>query len=250
MTTVVSVVMPRDVPSAQREAWLLAGRLYERVPDGWTIVGGQMVQFHAWRTGRVPIRATTDLDAAIAARTNPSAFRIMSAAIQELGLEPVLHPSGIEHRRQRRLDDGGLVQVDLLLPAGIGDRGQPSVNGRPGVQSHGVQWATDMSQLWRLDFENEKMLVPVPSLLGAVVTKASALLNASDRDPGRHLSDIAFLADLATRAELLEPLTTRQASRVLEALVRIERPGPEVRRLKMAMERVRQARRARKGLDS
>ena len=61
------VVMPQVVPPAQREAWLLAGSLYERVPDGWTIVGGQMVQFHGWRTATIPTRTTTDLDAGIAA---------------------------------------------------------------------------------------------------------------------------------------------------------------------------------------
>ena len=98
------VVMPSSVQLAQREAWLLAGALYQRVPDGWTIVGGQMVQFHGWRTGTVPTRTTTDLDAGIAARANPSAFRILSAALQDLGLQPVLHPTGIEHRWYRLLD--------------------------------------------------------------------------------------------------------------------------------------------------
>ena len=27
----------------QREAWLLAGALYRLVPEGWTVVGGQMI---------------------------------------------------------------------------------------------------------------------------------------------------------------------------------------------------------------
>lgn len=232
------VVMPSSVQLAQREAWLLAGALYQRVPDGWTIVGGQMVQFHGWRTGTVPTRTTTDLDAGIAARANPSAFRILSAALQDLGLQPVLHPTGVEHRWYRLLEGGGQVQVDLLLPSGLGDRGRPSANGRPGVQSRGVQWATDLSRRWLLEVEGQQLVVPVPSLLGAVVAKASALLNVSDRDPDRHLSDIVFLAGVATRTDLSEPLTARQAKRVVEALDRIGRPGTEAVRLRMAMERL------------
>ncbi|HWS34351.1 MAG TPA: hypothetical protein VN408_16620 [Actinoplanes sp.] len=232
------VVMPPTVPPAQRAAWLLAGRLYGRVPEGWTIIGGQMVQFHGWRAGTVPTRATTDLDAGIAARADPNAFRILSAAVQELGLQPVLHPTGIEHRWHRQLENGGRVQVDLLLPSGLGERSQTSAHGRPGIQSHGVEWATDLSRLWHVDVEGHQMVVPVPSLLGAVVAKASALLNTSDSDPDRHLSDIVFLAQVATLADLSEPLTAQQATRVLEALDRIGRPGTEVARLRMAMARI------------
>lgn len=102
-------------------------------------------------------------------------------------------------------------------------------------------WATDRSRLWRLEVHGIRQVVPVPSLLGAVVAKASALLNASDRDPRRHLSDLAFLAEVATRADLAESLTPRQASRVLEALDRIDRPGTEVARLRMAVERALRA---------
>lgn len=114
---------------------------------------------------------------------------------------------------------------------------RPSVNGRPGVESRGVQWATEMSQAWRLSIDGQPFEVPVPSLLGAVLAKASALLNPSDRHPDRHLSDIIFLAEVATLADLSEPLTDKQATRVLHALDRIRNPGTEVLRLKMAMQR-------------
>lgn len=231
------VVMPEWVPPPQREAWLVAGGLQRAVPEGWTVVGGQMVQFHGWRAGTVPTRTTTDLDAGIAARAHPDAFRALSAAAQELGLRPVLHPSGIEHRWFRTLEDGSRVQVDLLLPSGLGARAGRSVNERPGVQSRGVQWATDLSRVWRLKVGGEAFEVPVPSLLGAVVAKASALLNASDHDPERHLSDLVFLAGVAAREDLAESLTVRQAQRVLEAIERIRRPGVSIARLSMAVRR-------------
>lgn len=229
--------MPEDVPAAQREAWILAGTLREIVPDGWTVVGGQMVQFHGWRTGTTPVRTTTDLDAAIAARAHPRGFHLLSAALQDLGLSPVNHPSGVEHRWQKQGAQSGVVQVDLLLPSGLGDRAGRSVNGSPGFESRGVQWATDMSRLWRLAVDDQRLVVPVPTLLGSVLAKASAVRNAGDRDRDRHLSDIRFLAGLATRQELGAPLTPRQATRVLNALDLMRSPGNDVAALRMAMER-------------
>lgn len=233
----VVVHMPRHVHSAQREAWLLAGKLHQQVPDGWTVIGGQMVQFHGWRRGTAPNRTTTDLDAGVAARANPQGFQTLSGVLQELGLKPVPHPSGIEHRWQKEAVGGGRVQVDLLLPSGLGDRVPPSINGRPGVQSRGVQWATEMSQPWQLEVDGQQLVVPVPSLLGAILAKASALRNSNDVDFGRHLSDISFLARVATPDDLVQPLTPRQVSRVLDAIDRIGSPDVTLKRLRMALER-------------
>ncbi len=89
--------------------------------------------------------------------------------------------------------------------------------------------------MWGLDVGRDVLEVPVPSLLGAVVAKASALLNTSDHDPERHLSDLVFLAEVATREDLAEPLTVRQAQRVLEAIGQIRRPGASIARLSMAV---------------
>lgn len=236
-----TVTMPRNVLPPQAEAWLIAGMLQQLVPGGWTVVGGQMVQFHGWRAGATPTRTTTDLDAGIAVRADPMGFQVISQALQDLGLRAVPHPSGLEYRWVKGLTGGGQAQVDLLLPSGLGDRARLSVNGRPGVQSRGVQWATDKSQLWQLAMEGHQFLVPVPSLLGAVLAKASALCNSSDSDPDRHLSDLAFLAGVATAADLAEPLTPRQAGRVLKALDRFTSSGVEIRRLSMAMQRVLRA---------
>ena len=120
---------------------------------------------------------------------------------------------------------------------GWGGRAQRSVNQRPGVQSRGVQWATGLSRSWSLDMGGEVFEVPVPSLLGAVVAKASALLNACDHDPERHLSDLVFLTEVATRTDVAEPLTVRQAERGLGAVGQIRLPGASIARLSMAVRR-------------
>lgn len=235
MSCLPVVVMPDHVRGAHREAWLLAQELRTRVPAGWTVVGGQMAQFHAWRTGVTPTRTTTDLDAAISARSHPDHFRLISATLQALGLTPSHHPSGLEHRWSRPTEDGGRLQVDLLLPSNLGEPGPRSANNRPGVQSRGAQWATDMSQDWLLTIGDRQAAVPVPSLMGALVAKASALRNSGDNDPGRHLDDLALLAAIATRDDLLEPVTARQATRVLDALDRLPVETVEVERLRMVM---------------
>ena len=62
------VLVPADVPPVQQEVWRLAGRLFARHPSGWTIVGGQMMQFHGWRTGVPPMRAAVTSGLALAPR--------------------------------------------------------------------------------------------------------------------------------------------------------------------------------------
>lgn len=52
---------PSDEESAR--LWSDLGRLAAHVlPDGWTLVGGLMVQLHAYEAGETSVRATTDID--------------------------------------------------------------------------------------------------------------------------------------------------------------------------------------------
>lgn len=183
------------------------------------------------------MRTTVDLDTVIAARSHPHAFGTISEALQEMGFLPVAHISGIEHRWHRELATGGKVQVDILLPTNLGRRAPTSINGRPGVPSKGAQWASDMSRLWRLRTGAAEIVVPVPTLVGSVIAKSSALLNSNDRDPSRHLSDLAFLIELATFDDLRQPVSRPQAHRVIQALNRLGRESTAITRMRMAMER-------------
>ncbi|MFT3877098.1 MAG: hypothetical protein QM708_11850 [Propioniciclava sp.] len=235
----MSVQIPASVPAVQREVWQLAGRLFAEVPNGWTIVGGQMVQFHGWRMGVVPGRVTTDLDAGIAARSHPDAFPVLTAALQDLGLRAVQHDSGIEHRwvRDSETQPGASIQIDVLLPSNLGQRARRSINGAPGVQSRGVQWATDLSEVHSVRVGQDVFEVPVPGLVGALVAKASALLNSSDVRPRRHLDDLSFLCGLARPSDFRVELAASQRARLEQALRRLSADAPGVAMVRLALER-------------
>lgn len=58
----MSVVLP-SMSRAQAEAWSALLDLSERLPTGWTLVGGQMVHLHCSERGVAPTRPTDDVDA-------------------------------------------------------------------------------------------------------------------------------------------------------------------------------------------
>jgi hypothetical protein len=58
----------------ERELWDALLDLAERQPDGWTLVGGQMVLLRALEQGRVPPRVTRDLDVLADLRARPAAL--------------------------------------------------------------------------------------------------------------------------------------------------------------------------------
>lgn len=233
------VEVPAGVSPVQREVWQLAGRLYARHTNGWTIVGGQMVQFHGWRTGTLPTRVTTDLDAGIAARSHPGVFPSLTGALQDLGFRAVQHDSGIEHRwvRPSELQSGATIQVDVVLPSNLGPRARRSANGAPGIQSHGVQWATELSEVHSVQVRSDVFEVPVPGLAGALLAKASALLNSSDVRPRRHVDDLLFLCGLARPSDFRVVLTAPQRARLGWALGRLPADAPGVAMIRLALER-------------
>jgi hypothetical protein len=54
-------IAPADATA--RNLWGELGRLASQVlPKGWTLVGGLMVQLHAFEAGASGVRATTDID--------------------------------------------------------------------------------------------------------------------------------------------------------------------------------------------
>ncbi|QIK73276.1 hypothetical protein G7070_14680 [Propioniciclava coleopterorum] len=218
------VVVPSTTPDVQAEAWQAVGELYRRLPGGWVVVGGQMVQFHCWRAGVAPPRATLDIDLGLATRPEPSIFPRLTGELEAMGFRPVLHDSEIEYRwvRPSQAAPALPVQFDVLLPSNLGQHAPRSVNGRRGLESRGIEWVTRTRQTHEVCVGGSTFTVPVPHLLGAMVAKSSALLNTADRYKGRHLEDLALLCDLATVADLRRPLTAKERDRLGRALARCE----------------------------
>lgn len=180
-------VLPTDPESAS--LWSDFGRLASQVlPEGWTLVGGLMVQLHAYEAGDTGVRATTDIDILGDARRH--AVEKIARALDDDGflLDPPSPIDGTSHRWRR-----GELVVDLLAPDGL--RRDPAVAGSTRtVQIPGGTQAIKRTETIAVEIDG--MLVPVhrPTLLGAVLIKARAILVHADPDAQR--ADLVLLLSL------------------------------------------------------
>ena len=99
MTT---VVLPQ-MPPAQTASWIGLFDLADRMPDGWTLVGGQMVQLHCFERDLAPIRSKSDVDAVLDVREHPDALMSVTRVLSEVGFVTALAMSvnGTNHRWRR-----------------------------------------------------------------------------------------------------------------------------------------------------
>lgn len=93
----------RIVPSDPEMAglWDDLGRLAARVlPADWTLVGGLMVQLHAYEAGEMGVRVTTDIDILGDARKQKAIEKIARALDDDgFELEPPSPTDGVSHRQ-------------------------------------------------------------------------------------------------------------------------------------------------------
>ena len=78
------IILPR-MPPEQTASWLGVLDLYEKIPEGWTLIGGQLVHLHCAERGRFPERPTNDVDTVIDVRTDPAILRTFTVALEDLG---------------------------------------------------------------------------------------------------------------------------------------------------------------------
>lgn len=160
-----------DAGDPTTELWAALLALADRlIAVPWTLVGGQMVLLHALEAGAVPLRLSTDLDAAVDVRTDPRAMRKVMAAVLDLGFVTTgTSPEGIAH-------------ITTVPP------------GRA-FAAPGVSQALQRTELLPVLFADTTSWLPRPDLLGAIVAKAVAA-TVDRRDSDRHLLDLAFLCGL------------------------------------------------------
>ena len=94
------IVMPA-MAQGQEAAWHGVLDLYEAHPEGWTLIGGQLVHLHCAERGFAPQRPTDDADTVVNARSAqvPGA---VTASLKDL--EFAADPAsvdGIQHRWTR-----------------------------------------------------------------------------------------------------------------------------------------------------
>lgn len=216
-------VLP-PMPSEQTASWLGALDLYERLNEGWTLIGGQLVHLHCVERERSLIRPTNDVDAVIDVRADPKILKTFTNALVELGFTASdVSAEGHQYRWRR-----GDASIDVLLPEGIGNRAsrRKGVTGHPTLQTEGGTQALRRSETVAVNVDGRDGFVRRPNLVGALVIKAAAHNNAGDLAPRRHRQDFVVLAGLLSAADFAaEDLnaTDRRRLRSIVAAIGLDR---------------------------
>lgn len=210
------------MPEEQTASWLALLDLYERLDQGWTLVGGQLVHLHCAERGRSPDRATHDADTVVDVRADPSILQTFTETLTDLGFRS----SGVsaQGRQHRWLRDK--ASIDVLLPEGIGERSaaREGVTGSPTLSTQGGTQALERSGVVAVRVDGREGFVRRPSLVGALVVKAAAHTNVGDRDLRRHRRDFLVIASLITAGDFSsEKLSQKDRQRLRTMLVAIQK---------------------------
>lgn len=236
------IVLP-IMPPEQTASWLGILDLYDRLNEGWTLIGGQLVHLHCAERGEFPVRPTNDADTVIDVRADPTILRTFTKTLEDLGFKPDgISAEGRQHRWKR-----GDASIDVLLPEGIGERASEcqGVTGSPTLPTQGGTQALRRTEVVAVSVDGREGFVRRPNLVGALVVKAAAHTNPGDRDLRRHRRDFVVLAGLITArdfaAEDVNKTDRRRLRRIVAAIERdhellLENPGApdSIARLKLA----------------
>ena len=157
----------------------------------WTLIGAHMVALHGWSRGRTQIRTSRDADILVNARAVSDGTERLSRKLLERRFDfDGVSIEGVGHRFRR---EG--ISVDVLGPDGLGER----VNLRTIGGAHTVRVPGGTQALKRsiqVEVANRSIvgLIPLPSLLGALLVKVRAIL--VDDQPEAQRQDCAFLLSL------------------------------------------------------
>ncbi|MFN8084355.1 MAG: hypothetical protein U0Q14_09025 [Dermatophilaceae bacterium] len=213
------VVLPA-MPPEQTASWLGLLDLYDRIPDGWTLIGGQLVHLYCAERGQFPARPTNDADTVIDVRADPTILTTFTQTLEDLGFRSAgISAEGRQHRWKR-----GDASIDVLLPDGVGERAaeRKGATGSPTLPTQGGTQALKRSEAVAVTVSGREGYVRRPNLLGALVVKAAAHTNVGDQDPRRHRRDFLVLAGLVTAGDFAsEHLSKKDRQRLRGILAAI-----------------------------
>lgn len=188
----VALVLP-DMTPRQQASWRGLIAVSKRVPGGWCLVGGQMVQLWCWDRGSEPVRPTDDGDAILDIRANPDIMRIFTQALVDSGFEP----DGEDWRGHQHRWVNGAGQIDILLPEGIGPRARRvGVRGGTTLETPGAQNVLYRAEPFEVSMDGDVATIYRPTLQGALIAKAFAYGVTNDPMRQRHLQDLAVLSTM------------------------------------------------------
>jgi hypothetical protein len=173
-------------------AWDALLDLASRKPEGWTLIGAQMVAVHGWERGRNLPRATVDVDVLVNVRVIQDGTAGFSRVLVADGYElEGVDAFGIGHRFSN-----GRIKVDVLAPDGLAG-GKTRLTTVPPARTVSVPGGTQAlrrSRQVEIKRGSRAGQIPCPDLLGAILLKARAV-EVGDV-PEAQLSDLAFLLGL------------------------------------------------------
>jgi len=177
------------------QTWQALFALYEAIPLGWTVVGGQLVHVLCAERGVAPSRDTIDADTVVDIRADKTILARFTQHLLDLGF----HSAGVsaeEHEHRWCRDE---QQIDVLIATGLGRSRQVlGATGSTTVPTRGGQQALDRTQPVELNVNGILGTIPRPDLLGALVIKAAAITTG---DPQRHVDDFLMLCTLIRTAD-------------------------------------------------
>lgn len=217
------IVMPA-MGAAQQAAWYGLLDLHKHHPDGWTLIGGQLVHLHCAERNYSPQRPTDDADAVVNARS-PLILGAVTESLRALDYDPG-EPSadGIQHRWTN-----GEAIIDVLVPDGLGERAayRPSASGFRTVAAPGGTQALHRSEVVTVQVADRTGTIPRPSLVGALILKAKARISTTGPALDRHTHDFATLANMLAAADLRNDTLTKSERKALRTMIGLTFDLPE-----------------------
>ncbi|WP_456697716.1 hypothetical protein [Aeromicrobium sp. P5_D10] len=232
---------------AQGQAWHALMDLYERLSEGWALIGGQLIHLHCAEREGLPTRPTDDVDTVVDIRTSTSMLQKFTGILVDMGFAPETSGEGLQHRWRR-----DLAQIDVLIPEGVGERARQRLGagGAPTVSAPGTTQALNRTEAVAVLVEGREGTVLRPNLVAALVGKAAARTEiASNRASIRHSIDFVILASLIAARDLRETELTKKDKRRLNAMLDCCRREPAAMSVGRAAESLDRLARA-AGLDS
>lgn len=184
-------MMTAEVTDLWRAIFDLCDRL---TVDGWILVGGQMVMAHGLAAGRTAPRVSRDIDLMANLITSGDSLHRCVEMVRRLGFEGRPSMDGRSLHRFARPSDQ--LVIDVLAP----DQAPPNrrlttVPPRMTIAVAGGRQALTRAVVLEASLGERSVLLPVPSVFGALVLKAAAY-RVDSRDRERHAEDAAFLVSL------------------------------------------------------
>ncbi|UAL30574.1 hypothetical protein K8W59_03355 [Nocardioides rotundus] len=236
-----AVVMPA-MQATQEASWLGLFRLAKSIPDGWTLVGGQMVHLHCAERGVDPYRSTPDIDTVLDVRGIPQILVHVTTVLEEVGFQARGVTMGEKQHRWVQRDGPGVI--DVLIPENLGRAADhQGAGGFPGLPTPGAQLALNRSEPVVVRVGSVTGTIRRPTLLGATIAKAAAYSITGVTNRSKHLDDIALLSSMLSARDLRDAELTKGERRYLRAALPSAHAHPVTAEILGASEGIRRLQR-------